>query len=181
MAQNYEVAKIVLNTNVFSPYTGNASVTNAYGTCNAGKTSCTFAKIPLQSILGEMYDKYEKFNLVVASWFIYQIAGTMGNSVNDRCVNIQMSGLPFVTGYNCISTNPGFTQSTIIGSSIVGTSSQNQGFGFPISFYKNNSPYVDITIDIVRASDGAYPTRLDADFSYNTVLTIYGIDEPKQE
>ena len=69
MSYSKECAQFTLDCGVFSPYGGNAAVVNQYGSCNVGKSSCVWNQIPLQSILGHMYGKYEKFNFICISYY----------------------------------------------------------------------------------------------------------------
>ncbi len=82
-----------------------ANSTNEYGTMNGNYTSFTLNNINFRQILGTMWDKYEKFNLIMTSW----ASGiTLGGSFSgdQRYVYLIMEGLQFI---NSVSVGIGST------------------------------------------------------------------------
>ncbi len=77
--------------------------TNSVGTSDARFTNMTWSNINLRTLLGNIYDKYDRFALVPIQF--QTITGTgFGSSNDDRCCTINISGLPFTNKvYNTIS------------------------------------------------------------------------------
>jgi hypothetical protein len=46
--------------------------------------------------MGDMYDRYDKFNLVLSSFAMSHIGGTVGSNLADLALTIEISGLPFI-------------------------------------------------------------------------------------
>ncbi len=138
---NVEIASLVLSANE------NDFITENY-------TSMTWNNLNLKTILGTMYDKYDKFNLELVS--ISQIGDTQdfGLKYDDVNVLIQLSGLQFVNNnYNYINKNN--TNSTIIAPYNFAPYDLNN-----LQFYKNcvrtfikNSNYIiNLTLTYLRSN-----------------------------
>jgi hypothetical protein len=99
---NFETASLVLST-------------FKHDLTNYNNTSITWNNLNLKTILGTMYDKYDKFNIELVS--ISQIATLydFGASLSDVNILIKLNGLPFVNNNYSLS-NKNNTNSTIIGS-----------------------------------------------------------------
>ena len=67
-----------------------------YGIINKYLTSMTYYNIDLRTILGDMYDKYDKFNLVLKSFSTSYANGFISKDLDDRGVAFKISGLPFI-------------------------------------------------------------------------------------
>ena len=82
-----------------------AGSTNAFGTMAADYTSFTLTNINFRNILGTMWDKYEKFNLIMTSW---GCGITLGGTINgdQRWIYLIMEGLQFI---NTLSVGVGST------------------------------------------------------------------------
>ena len=87
---NLENAALVLRT---SDLTAN-STTNV-GTCDQYRTNFTWNNINLRTLLGGMYDKYERFNICLNTVSTSNIAVTPGVTDDDRIVQIYLGGLRF--------------------------------------------------------------------------------------
>lgn len=72
-----------------------AGTTNQYGTLNANYTQFTLTNINFRNILGPLWDKYEKFNLIMMSW---ACGKTLGGafSGDQRWNYLIMDGLQFI-------------------------------------------------------------------------------------
>ena len=93
-----DIACLVLKTNVL-PMDG---TTNAYGTSNAMNTSFTWTNINLRTLLGDMFDKYDRFMLLLQHISnTVPLVSNQGTTADDRAVLINMSGLSFLnSNYN---------------------------------------------------------------------------------
>ena len=93
---NQEFATFHLNTSdiLNSNVAGNYPVVNQYGSVNTIRTDYTWNNIDFKTILGDMYDKYKKFNIHLCSVSYDQIAA-YGATLNDRNLIINVFGFPF--------------------------------------------------------------------------------------
>ena len=95
-----EIACLVLKTSVL-PMDG---TTNAYGTSNTMNTSFTWTNINFRTLLGDMFDKYDRFMLLLQHISNSIPIGTnaiQGTALDDRAILINMSGLSFLnSNYN---------------------------------------------------------------------------------
>jgi hypothetical protein len=82
-----------------------AGSTNEYGTMAADYTSFTLNNINFRNILGTMWDKYEKFNLIITSW---GCGITLGGAISgdQRYTYLILEGLQFI---NTVSVGVGST------------------------------------------------------------------------
>jgi hypothetical protein len=83
-----EQANFMLSTQLLT-----AGSTTQFGTMNAGQNNFTFFNINMRQILGSLWDKYEKFNLITNCQVGIPTASTSGNA---RRTFYQISGLQFI-------------------------------------------------------------------------------------
>ena len=115
-------------------------------------------KVNMRQVLGEMYDKYETFNL-----YLYQVAQSQGFGsvvtcvVNQLLVDIRIKGLQFLNnGYNVISghnTNSAFLTSYILNVTSNATGSLGTVtpmFNPTILTFGKSADCVDINIDMKK-------------------------------
>jgi hypothetical protein len=150
---------------------------------NTSRTSFTWNNIDLRMLLGDMYDKYDRFNLclnTIASGISDAYFGTQA----DAQVLVRVSGLPWENNsYNITSTRASNTGKTVIASFLfVNNSQQNQYFYSSNSAtFSKNSDIASITIDYIRVSDLATPAvQVDTTFPHMAfIFDIYGVDDYK--
>jgi hypothetical protein len=72
--------------------------TTQVGICDQYRTNFTWSNINLRSLLGSMYDTYDKFNICLNTIATAQMtSGSIpGTTPDDRIVQIYLSGLPFL-------------------------------------------------------------------------------------
>jgi hypothetical protein len=104
-----DIACLVLKTNVL-PMNG---TTNDYGTSNSINTIFTWNNINLRSLLGDMFDKYDRFLLLLQNISNASPSATPGDAVDDRAILMNMSGLSFINS-NYVQTFQSNTGSVII-------------------------------------------------------------------
>lgn len=79
---------------------------------NNNNTNWTWTNINLRHLLGDMYDNYERFNLILECVSQGQAYGTdnqatqLANSSEDLRVMINITGLPFCNNYNTLTKIP---------------------------------------------------------------------------
>jgi hypothetical protein len=154
---------------------------------NANRTSFTWNNIDLRMLLGDMYNKYDRFNLclnTIASGLAGQAATTFFSAQVDAQVLVRVSGLPWINnGYNITATSANNTGNTVIASFLfVNNSQQTQYFyGSNMAVFGKNSDIASITIDYIRVSDLATPavTNTYAFPHMAFIFDIFGVDDYK--
>ena len=101
-----EKATLVLKT---SDLTYNSS--SNIGTANSTGTVCTWNNINLRVLLGNLYDKYERFNLCLNTF----TANSSGVLEADSGTYITLAGLPFVNNSYVVKSNS-ISQEAFLGS-----------------------------------------------------------------
>jgi hypothetical protein len=169
-----ELANFTLTTQILT-----AGGTNEYGTMNSFFTNFTFTNVNMRRIIGTMWDKYNKFNLVCLNVGIGSTATSL--SGNQRFQWFQIEGLQFI---NCLSTttSSSFSQSvayTPIYRYVSANISDSDTFSVPdslISFRKPESENVDLAFQMFTANLGgaALNTQMNQ-FSFS--FAVVGIKE----
>jgi len=81
------------------------TVINNIGSVSKNRTSLTWNNVNLRMLLGEMYDRYDKFNLSL-NFVAGTRSGTVGETNLDaRLINVRLRGLNFTSSYNQSSGN----------------------------------------------------------------------------
>jgi hypothetical protein len=169
-----ELANFTLTTQILS-----AGATNAFGTMNSTFTTFTFTNVNMRRIIGTMWDKYDKFNLVCANVGVGQTATTL--SASQRFMFFQIQGLQFI---NCLSTTTtsSFSQSvayTPIFRYTTASSADSDSFAVPdslISFRKPESENVDLAFQLFTVNSGG--TALNSQMNqFSLTFAVVGIKE----
>ena len=182
MAMNQQSSTLILQTADLT-----VGQTSSVGTCDANNTNWTWTNLNLRTLLGDLYDKYDRFALVPIRCHTGNVGAATGFGATeyDRVVSLNISGLPFTnnaydtalkTNSNHITfgslhiNNTANTNSSVNGGAIL-TFTKNQELVNLNIYYKRltkngNAPP---TYDIIGGTV-AYP---DAIFIFN----IYGIDK----
>ena len=151
--------------------------TSTVGECNADITIMTWYGVNLRTLLGDMYDDYDLFNLCLNT-VVFSYTNTLSfASSEDKSLLINISGLPFINqGYN---QSTGHNQNkTVIGGMLL-----TSGVGNCINFYSNNialfgknQETCNITITLTRVLDGAKPITNGATFPQSVfIFDIIGV------
>ena len=155
--------------------TGDYPATSAFGTVNALRNDFTFYNVDLRTILGTMYDTYDKFNIKLSS-VIYSSQTPFGTGADDRCLKVNMSGLPFCnSSYHQKYNNTGYT--TVGSLNLVQSNSNGSYFNddnvFTIWKPQANANiriYLTSMYDVAPASAGIYP-------HFDFYFRIYGVSK----
>jgi hypothetical protein len=141
-----EQANFTLSTRILS-----AGATNAFGTMNATMTTFTFTNVNMRRIIGTLWDKYDKFNLICSSYGTGSVA-TSFNGV-QRLQWFQVSGLQFINTLSVLNTNmlqQGYTVTPVFNPQNASTADA-ESFSNPIgatTFRKPESETVDLTFQL---------------------------------
>jgi hypothetical protein len=87
--------------------------TNSVGIANATGTQCTWNNINLRVLLGNLYDKYNRFNLSLNTFTTGPLIGVVSDA--DTGTYITLSGLPFVNNTYSVK-NASLNTEAILGS-----------------------------------------------------------------
>jgi hypothetical protein len=148
--QTVQSSVLVLYTSLLT-----ASATNKYGTANVNFTDVTFSNISIRQVLGDNYDKYYKFNLILNS-IVAPISTSAVSAGNDSAVMFYMSGLPFdtsasyssITSTNSISTLFGSMKLVLRGNTNANSDVATFAPSFFNTFLRPASDLIDISIGL---------------------------------
>ena len=169
-----ELANFTLTTQILT-----AGSTNAFGTMNSTLSTFSFTNVNMRRIIGTMWDKFDKFNLVCSNVGVGQTATSL--SSNQRFMFFQIQGLQFI---NCLSTTTSSTFSQSVAYTPIfryqsASSGESDSFAVPdslISFRKPESENVDLAFQLFTANGGG--TALNSQMNgFSLTFTVVGIKE----
>ena len=153
-----EKALLVLKT---SDLTYNTS--NSIGTANATGTQCTWNNINLRVLLGNLYDKYDRFNLTLNTFTTGPLNGVIPDA--DTGTYITLSGLPIVNNTYAVRTN------SISNEAFIGSVSWK-----PQSTISTSLPFLGsitaTTLNVIPNNNGSYISFVGSTTGSSTTLTI---------
>jgi hypothetical protein len=167
-----EQANFTLTTQILT-----AGGTNAFGTSNAVKSLFTFNNLNMRQVIGTMWDKYDKFNLIFRNIGMGQ--STTSLSGNQRRQFFVMSGLQFINA--TIQTSQilmGQVASPMFVFSQSGISDANY-FDIPtgmVTFRKPESENVSLTFQLWTVSSGVPLTGGSAS-DWSLTFAVVGVKE----
>ena len=169
-----ELANFTLTTQILS-----AGATNQYGTMNSTFTAFTFTNVNMRRIIGTLWDKFDKFNLICQTVGIAQTSTVLSGA--QRFLWFQMEGLQFI---NCIGTTTTSSYSQGIGYTPVfryATASTSEGDCMDnpssmLSFRKPESENVDLAFQMFTANLGGQALNL-AMSGFSLTFAVVGIKE----
>ena len=169
-----ELANFTLTTQILS-----AGATNEYGTMNSTFTTFNFTNVNMRRIIGTMWDKYDKFNLVCANVGVGNTSTTITS--NQRFMFFQIQGLQFI---NCLSTTTTSTFSQSVAYTpmfryTTASSADSDSFAVPdslISFRKPESENVDLAFQLFTVNGGGAALNLQMN-QFSLTFAVVGIKE----
>ena len=133
-----------------------------YGSINSDRNDFTFNNIDFKTILGTMYEKYDRFNLKLSAIMVSSSSG-FGTAAEDRVLKINITGLPFSnSGYRQFG-NSNFTS---IGATIISRDT-------PTCWYFNDDNVFTIYKPMPLNNIRIYFTKINDAKPSNVVNTIY--------
>lgn len=169
-----------LNDISLSDTAGNYPLSNHVGSINSIRTAITWYSIDFENILGDMYSKYDFFNLRLRM-FQHNAQGAFGTTANDRSCYFQMGGLNFCNS-NYDTARLCNVGNTIIGSHIFDGNASITSFddSFIITIRKQKSADITITyIDVENTPPTTGAGTLFPRASFYFDLTPLYTDIPK--
>lgn len=169
-----EQANFTLSTRILS-----AGATNAYGTMNATMTNFTFTNVNMRRIIGTLWDKYDKFNLICASYGTGSVATAL--SAAQRLQWFQISGLQFINTLSVLNTNmlsQGYATTPVF-NPVSASTADAESFANPIgstTFRKPESESVDLTFQLWSTNTSG--TLLNSQMNHFTLsFIVVGVKE----
>ena len=138
----------------------------------------TWNNINLRNLLGNMYDKYETFNLILTTVSTGLASSTLGNTPNDLNVSANISGLPFINQTYNAKTGNNESKSVLTSFQFSRSSNRTAYFsGNSFITFGKAQDLCNITISLTNISGGSLASGVD----YPDVLYIfYVIGVPNQ-
>ena len=165
-----DIAGLVLKTNVLTT----DGTTNANGSGNSTLSSFTWTNINLRTLLGDMFDKYDRYLLLLQN--ISQAYSAAISTNDDRSILINMSGLSFVNStYNQkLQSNSGAL--IVCPFIFIASSVQSQLYNnFAVSSFIKQNDIVNISITYTRIKDDAASTATYPHMVF--IFNIVGLEE----
>ena len=171
---NEECATLVLRSGDLT-----ANSTNLVGTADARFTNMTWSNINLRTLLGNIYDKYDRFTLVPIQFQTITGAG-FALTNDDRCVSINIAGLPFTNNNYNASTKTNQNSAVIYVTRFIANNSSNSITTGNVLNFTKNQDITDINIFYQRISpdgNGRYAITQTATNFPHIIFTfnIYGV------
>jgi hypothetical protein len=176
-SQNQVVSKLVLFSSVLT-----AGSTTSFGTMNTLGTEMSFSSISMKNVLGELYDQYDTFNIILNSVTVPQSPATYGAvGLNFNNIMLYMGGLAFKTSNTYSNITKTSQTQAMVGNFQIPTWVVN-GPGTVLYFndtfcntFGKFEDYINITLSL-RTPTGALqvPAGLYPQMVYN--FTIVGVD-----
>jgi hypothetical protein len=161
-----EIACLVLKTIVL-PMDGS---TNAYGTSNSTNSSFTWTNINLRVLLGDMFDKYDRFMLLLQH--IGQSTSASIANYNYRGILINMSGLSFINSTYTQKLQSNSGSLIVCPYIVVSGGAQCQLYNnFAVSTFIKQNDIVNISINYTKIIDETAAT----DVTYPHTVFIFNI------
>jgi len=154
---DFNTASITLKTSDFSTqpdFLYGSSYDSGQFSANAKMSSMTWKNINLRDILGDMYNKYEYFNICLNT-VSTSIANLIDANTDARNVSIRLSGLNFINqGYSSKSLNNN-SDTTVIGAFnfVPSSAVTKEYYGSNMASFRKSSDIVDIKIEYARITD----------------------------
>ena len=171
--QFVECATFHLNTSDID-LTNVGNVNNQYGTVNQYRNDFTWFNVNFKTILGDMFDKYDKFNIKLSNIMYSAIVAAPSANAQDLSLKVNVVGLPFS---NCTYRTLNNTNSTIctMGSFGLGTNATQLYYNDDNVFTIEKPPAIaNVRIYLSRLGD-APPTWGSLGPQFDFYFRVYGV------
>ena len=149
-------ASLVLKTSDItqkSDYVYGYSYSSAVGSMNAKGSSITWNNINLRTLLGDMYDKFDMFNICLNTISTSQ-ANLIDTNADSKNINVKISGLPFINQtYNVKNGSNGSSTTIATFNFVPSTATTQYYYSNNIATFGKNSDICNITIEYWRILD----------------------------
>ena len=158
--------------------------TTNVGTADQYNTNWTWNNINLRTLLGDMYDIYDRFALVPIRYQTAPVtSGGFGNAESDRVVTLNISGLPFTNNVYDTALKTNSSHATFGSAHLNNTIGANSVVtGGSILTFTKNQELLNLNLYYKRISKNAggnYDIVNGANFFPNCIFifNIYGVDK----
>ena len=193
MSENKLVGSLILRTIDIDPTRGAPTTIvatvptpfdNDYGTCTGNGGVITWKNVNIRTCLGELYRKYDRFNLKMTA---AQIRHNTVATVTDAQFLVYIDGLPFSSG-SCYNTRFGPTSQSCIGAvdftTTTATGRTTSLLSGLVSFEKPRQDVINITVELKNSSTqttnplvNGYAEKTTQNLGHwSIVCDIYGIE-----
>lgn len=162
-----------------------SSTASATGVTNQKRTQMTWNNINLRTVLGDMYDKYDTFNLCLNSVSCGTTEENLGPNYGDSDIDnlqhlINISGLPFIN-QTYSQKNSCNTNSAVLGTFLYPSSTTTVGYRVyndsGVLTFGKSQEQCNISITLTRVFDGADPDSLYSFPKTTFIFSILGVAE----
>ena len=151
-----------------------AGSTTNIGSMDTVRKSMTWFNIDLRTVLGDLYDMYDLFNLSL--YFISTDTSCTLSTAGDRAVHIKISGLPFTNQTYNQATRTNGTWATMASFPFTNAASVQQNcYGSNIMTFAKNQELVNISIQYTKLSDDLPYTGAQLYPQTTFIFHIFGI------
>lgn len=181
--ENERCAKLVLNTSLFYPSsTGAPNTVGAMdptmGYADAMRLNCTFTNLDWRQILGDMYDKYDEFNLVLVGATYMSTGGTpYGTASNGNSILIKAEGLDWSNQSYDVYKRSMTSQATILTCTTTAGALSMPVYSSTTFKRPAGNGIRDFSLRIYRALDETQGGGGDRPAAYLYTFKIYGVEK----
>jgi hypothetical protein len=138
-----------------------ANVNNKFGFTDTLRTTMTWNNIDLRTLLGDMYNQYDYFNLSLNT-IASGLAGTVSTDKNMLNLHVRMSGLPWSNCSYNVKSGSNNQYANIGVFTVIPSATQTTQYNNNVLTFGKNQDICNITIDFIRVHDDvkATPTTL---------------------
>jgi hypothetical protein len=158
----------------------NTTVNSQYGSISQCRSSITWKNINMKTLLGDMFDQYDRFNINL-NFVAGAATGLTAEAIADnRLFQIKLTGLPFTSSYNMPTiSNTGTVSLTVVQAPMTINTTWINNYFSQQYFTFTKQDLVNITIDLHTVVGDTFYTPASMDrqighmiFSFN----IYGVE-----
>ena len=140
-----------------------ATYSYSNGTCDKYRTTMTWNSINLRTLLGDMYNDYDLFNLCLSSIATSKPTASISTDADNLNVIVKVSGLPFINQTYDVAHGHNKTDATVCAFQFNASDPKIEFYYDNVMTFGKNQEQCNITISYERIIDGKSP-------SYTAVL-----------
>ena len=151
-------------------------------TCDTNRINLTWQNIDLRCLLGDMYGKFDLFNLCLNTVSTASAVANTGATNDDRNVLMTITGLPWINQtYNTLyQTNT--VSTNLCTFQFVSSATTTQYFySNNVATFGKNQELVNITISYNRIVDNTQPATANPFPHVAFIFDIFGIESTKHD
>lgn len=154
---NRQIASLRLSMNDISTSDtlANYPLENSIGSMDTYRTTIVFKNLDMRAILGDMYDRYEYFNICMP--IMFNGGSTFGTANVDKLVRFNVSGLPWVNNTYDVQSRS-LTNSCVLGFQKLSTSISLVQYNYANIATFRRCENINFTITITRYNGDACAT-----------------------